>query len=107
MMQSLARILVHRWNRRKLVAWHARCAAWRGMGAGADVILGVHFELVGVRQQRWLEAIKVRNRAPLPGLHSFTIDGDGATVCPRLEASHDRTGSCFDCDDWGARLQAV
>ncbi|MBV8083447.1 MAG: AAA family ATPase, partial [Chloroflexi bacterium] len=55
----------------------------------ADVIVGLHFELVGVRQQRWLEAIKVRNRAPLPGLHSFTIGDDGATVCPRLEASYD------------------
>ncbi len=55
----------------------------------ADVILGLHFEVVGVRQQRWIEAIKVRNRAPLPGLHSFMIGIDGAQVCPRLETSYD------------------
>jgi circadian clock protein KaiC len=54
----------------------------------ADVILGLHFEVTGLRQQRWIEAIKVRNRAPLAGLHSFLLSSDGAAVCPRLEAAY-------------------
>jgi circadian clock protein KaiC len=52
----------------------------------ADVLVGVHYGLDGLRQHRYLEAIKVRGAAPLPGLHAMTIAADGVTIYPRLEA---------------------
>jgi circadian clock protein KaiC len=52
----------------------------------ADVIIGLHYTLNGVRQMRALEAIKVRGSAPLPGLHGLQIENEGAVVYPRLEA---------------------
>lgn len=52
----------------------------------ADVIIGVFFRLVGVRQRRGLEVVKVRGLAPLPGLHGLALDASGVTVYPRLEA---------------------
>jgi circadian clock protein KaiC len=52
----------------------------------ADVLLGLHYTLDGVREVRGLEAIKVRGAARLPGLHGLTITADGVTVYPRLEA---------------------
>lgn len=52
----------------------------------ADVLVGAHYSLDGVRQRRAIEAIKVRGAAPLPGLHGLTLTGDGAVVYPRLEA---------------------
>jgi circadian clock protein KaiC len=52
----------------------------------ADVILGLSFGLAGVRQRRGLEVLKVRGAAPLPGLHGLVLDGQGATIYPRLEA---------------------
>ena len=52
----------------------------------ADVLVGVHYGLAGLRQQRYLEAIKVRGAAPLPGLHAMTLTADGVTIYPRLEA---------------------
>ncbi|MGI8913491.1 MAG: RAD55 family ATPase [Chloroflexota bacterium] len=51
----------------------------------ADVIIGLYFDLVGVRQQRGLEVVKVRGAAPLPGRHALALSEDGATVYPRLE----------------------
>lgn len=52
----------------------------------ADVIVGLHYSLKGVRQMRGLEAIKTRGTQPLPGLHSLALSDDGVVVCPRLEA---------------------
>lgn len=52
----------------------------------ADVIVGLHYSLQGVRQMRGLEAIKTRGTLPLPGLHSLALSDDGVVVCPRLEA---------------------
>ncbi|MGH2516150.1 MAG: RAD55 family ATPase [Ktedonobacterales bacterium] len=52
----------------------------------ADVIIGLHFGLVGVRQRRAVEAVKVRAVDPLPGLHGLTLSEHGARVFPRLEA---------------------
>lgn len=52
----------------------------------ADVIIGLHYGLVGVRQQRAIEAVKVRAVDPLPGLHGLTLSEQGARVFPRLEA---------------------
>jgi circadian clock protein KaiC len=52
----------------------------------ADIILALHYGLVGVRQRRGIEVIKVRGAAPLPGLHELTIDAAGVVVYPRIEA---------------------
>lgn len=51
----------------------------------ADVILGLHYQLLGVRQYRGIEVIKARAVAPLPGLHSLTLGIDGIGVYPQLE----------------------
>src|SRR5690348_16784862 len=51
----------------------------------ADVILGLHYQLLGVRQYRGIEVIKARSAAPLPGLHALTLGVDGASVYPQLE----------------------
>ncbi|HEV7129884.1 MAG TPA: ATPase domain-containing protein [Ktedonobacterales bacterium] len=51
----------------------------------ADVILGLHYTLLGVRQYRGIEVVKARGRAPVPGLHAFVLGADGATVYPQLE----------------------
>jgi len=52
----------------------------------ADIIVGLHYSLDGVRQRRGLEVVKARGAAPLPGLHGLALSGDGAVVYPRLEA---------------------
>jgi len=52
----------------------------------ADVIIGLHYDLRGVRQWRNVEIIKMRGAAPLQGLHGFGLDHDGVVVFPRLEA---------------------
>lgn len=51
----------------------------------ADVIIGLHYTLLGVRQHREIEVIKARGRAPLPGLHTLIISADGTSVYPQLE----------------------
>lgn len=52
----------------------------------ADVLLRLSYELVGMRERRRLEVIKVRGAASLPGLHALTLGADGVAVYPRLEA---------------------
>ena len=52
----------------------------------ADVLVGLHYRLAGVRQLRSIEAVKVRGGAPLPGLHSLSLSGEGVAIYPRLEA---------------------
>lgn len=52
----------------------------------ADVLLGIHYGLAGLRERRYIEAIKVRGLARLPGLHAITLTADGAAIYPRLEA---------------------
>lgn len=52
----------------------------------ADIIVGLHYGLSGVRQRRGLEAIKTRGTQPLPGLHGLVLHDDGVMVYPRLEA---------------------
>jgi circadian clock protein KaiC len=53
--------------------------------ATADVILGLHYQLYGVRQHRGIEVIKSRGSAPLPGLHALVLGKDGAGVYAQLE----------------------
>lgn len=52
----------------------------------ADVIIGMHYEVRGVRQLRRIEAIKVRGAEPMPGLHGLAIGNRGIVVYPRLES---------------------
>ncbi len=51
----------------------------------ADIIIGLHFDLLGIRQRRRLEVIKMRGAAPLPGLHGLALGPDGVVIYPRLE----------------------
>ncbi len=51
----------------------------------ADALIGLYYTLVGVRAFRSLEAIKVRGRSPLTGLHSLALSDEGVHVFPRLE----------------------
>ena len=51
----------------------------------ADIIIGLHYQLLGVRQYRGIEVIKVRTAAPLPGQHALTLGVGGASVYPQLE----------------------
>ena len=63
----------------------------------ADVIVGLRYDLIGVRQWRGIEIIKMRGAAPLMGLHGLELTNEGAVIYPRLEAvvTHDspRPGS--------------
>ncbi len=52
----------------------------------ADVIIGLHFDILGVRQRRRLEIIKMRGAAPLNGLHGLALDQTGLVVYPRIES---------------------
>lgn len=51
----------------------------------ADIIIGLHYTLQGVRQHRGIEIIKSRGSASMAGLHSLVLNDDGATVYPQLE----------------------
>jgi circadian clock protein KaiC len=51
----------------------------------ADVLLGVHYGLIGLRERRAIEVIKVRGLAKLPGLHALTLTAEGVAIYPRLE----------------------
>lgn len=52
----------------------------------ADVLLGLAFDAIDARERRTLEVLKVRGAAPLNGRHALTINDDGVTIHPRLEA---------------------
>lgn len=52
----------------------------------ADAIIGLEYRLDGTRHTRALDVVKQRGGALLPGLHPYTVDGDGLHVFPRLEA---------------------
>lgn len=64
----------------------ARDPAFFPEATTADVIIGLHFDLIGVRQRRRLEIIKMRGAAPLNGLHGLALDQTGFVVYPRIEA---------------------
>lgn len=51
----------------------------------ADIIIGLSYQLKGVRQLRGIEIIKARAAEPLPGLHALTLGVNGAHVYPQLE----------------------
>ena len=51
----------------------------------ADIILGLHYQLLGIQQFRGIEVIKARGAQPLPGLHAISLSADGVRVYPQLE----------------------
>jgi circadian clock protein KaiC len=51
----------------------------------ADVLIGLNYELEGVRAFRGLEVLKVRGQAALTGRHSLLLNEEGVQVFPRLE----------------------
>lgn len=51
----------------------------------ADVVLGLHYGLDGVRHTRRIEVVKQRGRAHFPGAHTYTITRTGVTITPQLE----------------------
>jgi circadian clock protein KaiC len=62
----------------------------------ADVIIGLHYGIEGVRQRRAIEAVKVRGARPLPGLHGLRLTRRGVVIFPRLEA---QVAAIFDGSD--------
>lgn len=84
----------------------ARDSALYPEATTADVIIGISFALVGVRQRRGLEVLKVRGGAPLPGLHGMMLNTAGVTVFPRLEARM-VAGATLEEDSLGAALAAA
>lgn len=61
-----------------------------------DVILGLYFERARIGHRRYLEVLKRRGAAPLPGLHSFTIDSTGIRCYPQFELTVPRVDAPFD-----------
>jgi circadian clock protein KaiC len=55
--------------------------------AVSDVLIGLYYERTRVSHRRYLEVLKRRGAAPLPGLHSLTIDASGITCYPQLEST--------------------
>jgi circadian clock protein KaiC len=53
----------------------------------ADVIIGLHYALVGVQQRRGLEIVKMRGAEMRPGLHDIALGTDGIVIYPQLETS--------------------
>ncbi|HEY7064465.1 MAG TPA: ATPase domain-containing protein [Chloroflexota bacterium] len=54
--------------------------------AASDVLIGLHYERTRVSHRRYVEVLKRRGAAPLPGLHPFTINTSGITCYPQLES---------------------
>ena len=52
----------------------------------ADIIVDLHYDLVGLHERRGIEIMKMRGRKPLPGMHGLGLDEHGVIVYPRLEA---------------------
>ncbi len=51
----------------------------------ADVIIGLHCRMVGVRQYRGLEIIKTRETMPLSGIHTLQLGSAGVHIALQLE----------------------
>lgn len=52
----------------------------------ADILIGIHYNLAGMRHQRLIEVVKARGLNPLSGLHVLDLTADGVAIYPRLEA---------------------
>ncbi len=51
----------------------------------ADIILGMHYSIAGVRTRRSIEVVKARGTRMLPGLHGLRLTPAGLMIYPRLE----------------------
>ncbi len=71
----------------------------------ADVIIGLHFDIVGVRQRRRVEIIKMRGAAPLGGLHGMALGQSGIIVHPRLESKINQTAYAPQPDSLGEVIE--
>lgn len=52
----------------------------------ADVIIGLHDSLAGIREKRGIEVNKARGHAPLAGIHALELTEDGLIAYPRIES---------------------
>ena len=68
------------------VAGSSRDVALAPVLTTADVVIGLDYQIDGLRHVRHLEVIKQRGQAPLGGLHPYTITTAGLAVVARLEA---------------------
>jgi circadian clock protein KaiC len=64
--------------------------------AAADAVLALFLERECVGHRRYLEVIKRRGAAPLPGLHTLSIDARGLTCYPQFEMLVPRAAVPFD-----------
>jgi circadian clock protein KaiC len=71
----------------------------------ADVIIGLHFDVVGVRQRRRIEIIKMRGAAPLGGLHGLALGQSGIIVYPRLESKINHSAYAPQPDSLGEVIE--
>ena len=71
----------------------------------ADVVIGLHFDVVGVRQRRRVEIIKMRGAAPLSGVHGLALGHAGIIVYPRLESKINQTAYAPQPDSLGDVLE--
>jgi circadian clock protein KaiC len=55
--------------------------------AVSDILVGLNHERTRSGHRRYLEVLKRRGAAALPGLHAFTLDPEGITCYPQLESS--------------------
>lgn len=66
-------------------AGSARDQALNAELTATDVIIGLEYWRTGVQHRRYIDVVKQRGRAFLPGLHYYRLDGNGVTVFPRIE----------------------
>ncbi|MBC8077904.1 MAG: hypothetical protein H7Y32_17640 [Chloroflexales bacterium] len=52
----------------------------------ADLVIGLHYGLEKLNHVRYIEVVKVRGQAQLPGLHPYQIQATGLRVLPRIES---------------------
>jgi circadian clock protein KaiC len=64
--------------------------------AVSDILVGLYHERTRAGHRRYLEVLKRRGAAPLPGLHAVTIGLEGITCYPQLESSLPADGASFD-----------
>lgn len=51
----------------------------------ADSVIGLTYDLHGLRHRRQIEVVKLRGRAQLPGIHSYEVLASGVSIYPRVE----------------------
>ncbi len=76
----------------------------------ADIIIGLHYLVEGVRARRALEVVKSRGARLLSGLHGLHLTSRGLVIFPRLEARIAATFNAaqdeLDADEAGEELLA-